>query len=199
MYLVIDTETTGLPNYKLPKNNLKQPRIVQIAAILFDDEGKTHGKLSTVIKPDGWVIPDEVAKLHGIDQARAIREGIPMAIAFSHFRNLVAQADKIIAHNIAFDKFLVEVEAVKLGFREPTWNGKKLFCTMKESVDITKIPPTEAMKAKRMFCFKAPNLTELHTHFFGEGFDGAHDALVDVEACIRCYLEIMKLRAPKAA
>ncbi len=71
--LIFDTETTGLPNYKAPVNNDSQPYIVQLAAILVDDEGDTVSEMSVIIKPNGWTIPEEVAKIHGIDDRRANR------------------------------------------------------------------------------------------------------------------------------
>lgn len=39
---------------------------------------------------------------------------------------------------------------------------------------------------------KWPTLQELHTFLFGVGFEGAHDALVDVRACAKCYWEIQR-------
>jgi hypothetical protein len=40
--------------------------------------------------------------------------------------------------------------------------------------------------------FKYPKLWELHKKLFGEYFSWAHDAMVDVEATQRCFLELEK-------
>ena len=40
--------------------------------------------------------------------------------------------------------------------------------------------------------YKWPKLQELHKELFGYPFEGDHDALVDVRACVRCYFELRK-------
>lgn len=44
----------------------------------------------------------------------------------------------------------------------------------------------------RGFSFKPPKLSELHRFLFDEWFDGAHNAIVDVEATMRCLVELIK-------
>ncbi len=58
-------------------------------------------------------------------------------------------------------------------------------CTMKSSTDHCKLQG-------RGFSFKPPKLAELHRFLFGEYFEGAHDAMIDVEATMRCFLELVK-------
>lgn len=53
MYLFFDTETTGLPNFKIPFNHESQPHICQLAAILTDQNGKIKSELNAIIKPEG--------------------------------------------------------------------------------------------------------------------------------------------------
>jgi DNA polymerase III epsilon subunit-like protein len=40
--------------------------------------------------------------------------------------------------------------------------------------------------------YKWPKLDELHRHLFGRGMGAAHNALVDVEACARCFFELQR-------
>jgi len=44
----------------------------------------------------------------------------------------------------------------------------------------------------RGFSFKPPKLSELHKHLFGEWFEGAHNAMVDVEATAKSFGELVK-------
>jgi len=44
----------------------------------------------------------------------------------------------------------------------------------------------------RGFAFKPPKLSELYKHLFGEWFEGAHNAMVDVEATTRAFGELVK-------
>ena len=87
MYLVFDTETTGLPkNYQAALDDFSNwPRMVQIAWAIFDKEGHNWLKKSFVIYPDGYIISDEVAKIHRVTQERAIKEGKPIKKVLAEF------------------------------------------------------------------------------------------------------------------
>ena len=59
MFLIFDTETTGLPrNYNAPISDLDNwPRMVQIAWQLHDDAGALLHHDSIIIKPEGIQFP----------------------------------------------------------------------------------------------------------------------------------------------
>ena len=77
MYLFFDTETTGIPaNHKAPASDLKNwPRLVQIAWLLSEEDGNEVSSAEYIVKPDGFVIPMEAAKIHGITTELAQRSG----------------------------------------------------------------------------------------------------------------------------
>lgn len=178
-----DTETTGLP--KAAGTPLDQcPFIVQIAAILVDDEHGEVASFNTIIKPDGWTIPDDVAEIHGITTEKAEAFGIPARVAMAAFSQIARRADEVVAHNIQFDLKLVAYECERAS--APHVLGEKpQFCTMAATTDICKLPGRYPGK------FKWPKLIEAHQHLFNEGFDGAHDALVDVRACHRVHKHLI--------
>ena len=68
MYLIFDTETTGLPrNFKAPISDVENwPRVVQIAWQLHDDEGRLIEHNDFLIQPDGYNIPYGSEQIHGI-------------------------------------------------------------------------------------------------------------------------------------
>ena len=72
-----DTETTGLPQFKLPSDDPSQPHLVDVAALLYDEDATLIDSFEAIIRPDGWVIPDEVAAIHGITTEMAMDLGIP--------------------------------------------------------------------------------------------------------------------------
>lgn len=186
MKLVFDTETTGLWNYKLPKNHPSQPRCVQLGAILVDNDDKVKGEINLIIKPDGWTVPKEASDIHGITNEMAEKYGVPAIVAFAAFSNLVKAADTLVAHNFDYDDKIVQREFDLLGKSAAlsAFTSKSAFCTMKASTDILKIPGPRGNKW--------PSLMEAHKFFFNEGFEGAHDAMADVRACKRVLFELLR-------
>ena len=182
-YLFYDTETVGLPkDYKAPVTNTENwPRMVQIAWIVTDGNGELLKKEMHIIKPDGFIIPPEVAKLHRVTHERAEKLGKPLKEVMEMFSEDVINSHTIVAHNINFDKKITGAEFVRLKMQDPLLS-KKLVCTMMSTVDFCKLPGK--------FGFKWPQLAELYLKLFEEVFEDAHDALVDVEAMIRCFWEL---------
>jgi len=186
MYLVFDTETTGLPkNYQAPLDDfLNWPRIVQIAWSIYDSEGQLWESANYIIRPDGFVISDEVAKIHRITQARALQEGRPLGEALSAFLKDVSSVSHLIAHNIDFDEKIVGAELAREKRNNPFAGIKKLD-TMKLAVDFCRIDNGRGG-------YKWPNLTELYFRLFNNSFPEAHDAVFDVKACAECFFELKR-------
>ena len=186
MYLVFDTETTGLPkNYQAPLDDfLNWPRIVQIAWSIYDSTGQPWESANYIIRPEGFVISDEVAKIHRITQARALKEGKPLREALGAFLKDVASVNFLVAHNIDFDEKIVGAELAREKMPNPFASAKKID-TMKQSVDFMKIDNGRGG-------YKWPNLTELYFRLFNNGFPEAHDAVFDVKACADCLFELKR-------
>ena len=77
MYLIFDTETTGIPHNKTaPITDLDNwPRVVQLAWQLHDAKGKLISRQNLIIQPDGFDIPFKAEQIHGISTRRAQEEG----------------------------------------------------------------------------------------------------------------------------
>jgi DNA polymerase-3 subunit epsilon len=182
--ILFDVETTGLPNYNLRARDPSQPHLVQFAGILLDGDLEVE-HFTAIVKPDGWVIPDDVAAIHGITQDRAMAEGIPEASVIELFHAWMRESGLLVAHNLTFDKFLMRIAArrydVITDADDPWWKEYPGFCTMKASTNICRIPATNGRG------YKFPRLAEAYRHAFGRELQGAHDALVDVRACAEVY------------
>ena len=186
--LVFDTETTGIPNRNLPMNDDSQPHIVQLAAILADDEGNTMASMNVIIKPAGWTIPDAAANVHGITNDIAEKYGISINLALVMFMEMFQKCDYLVAHNIEFDLNMLRRYAKDQ--ENFVFENKMItrFDTMKMMIDECKLPLTERQKYAKAYNsnigdYKQPTLSESYWHVFTEEIDGAHDAMVDVEAC----------------
>lgn len=187
MKMFFDTETTGFPRNGLPADHPSQPHVVQLAAMLTEDDGTERAVMSMIIKPEGWTIPDEAAAIHGIDTATAERVGVPIKHAISGFMGMFRAASLLVAHNLDFDRRIIGYELARVG---ATWGGVETFCTMQAATPVLNLPPTDRMKAAGFHKPKAPKLGEAFLHFFGRELDGAHDALVDVRACRDVYFAL---------
>jgi len=207
--LFFDTETSGLPLFDQPSEHPDQPHIVQVGALLVDlDTRRELATLDLTVRPDGWTIPEEVAKLHGITHEMAMDIGVPEATAVDALLALWQSAGGAqrlrIAHNEQFDARIVRIALKRLiDPRSPAlaspvsdaWKAGRAECTQRLATPILKLPPTAKMKAARRFHFKSANLGEAYQHFTGQALDGAHNAMVDVRACAAVYFAAKALEA----
>lgn len=185
MYLFFDTETTGLPKkWNAPVTDLENwPRLVQIAWLGFDESGKEILSKNVIIKPEGFTIPNESAKIHGITTEMANEKGESLNKILLEFLDVMNKSKFLIAHNISFDEKIIEAEFLRKKISNTLFQPEKV-CTKELSTDFCKIPGN--------YGYKWPSLSELHLKLFKNDFEDAHDALVDVQACARCFFELKK-------
>ena len=185
MYLFFDTETNGKAlNFNAPVHNLDNwPRVTQLGWQLYDKDEKLISEKSILIKPDGWVVPKEQFFIdNNMSTERCEEFGVSLAEAVADLLKDMEQSEYLVAHNMQFDINVIGAEFIRLGVA-PAKELTKI-CTMKEGTNFCKIPSFRG--------YKWPTLTELHTKIFGEGFEGAHDALDDVRACSRAFFALKK-------
>jgi len=193
MYLIFDTETTGIPHNKTaPITDLDNwPRLVQIAWQLHDTKGKLVSQHNYLVKPEGFDIPYKAEQIHGISTKRALEEGHDLATVLGTFIQDMAKTSLLVGHNIEFDINIIGAEFIRKQFApEQMLNIQKLD---------TGIAATE-------FCnlsggiggrLKMPRLIELHEKLFGKDFGDAHDAAYDVAATARCFFGLISKKIVK--
>ena len=105
MFIIFDTETTGLPkDDKAPLSDSNNwPRVVQIAWQLHDSKGHLINKGNVVIRPDGFTIPYNATKIHGISTDFALANGIALKEALDVFLADASKAKYLCGHNLQFD------------------------------------------------------------------------------------------------
>lgn len=184
-YVFFDTETTGLPrSWKAPVTDLVNwPRLVQIAWESYDGDGNKMSEESFIIKPEGFTIPADSSKVHGISTERAEKEGVPLEQVLKKFHALVGEAETLVAHNISFDEKIIGAEFLRARM-ENILDKKKKICTMENSTKLCAIPGPYGLKW--------PKLAELHQKLFGTDFEEAHNAAVDIRATARCFWEMRR-------
>jgi DNA polymerase III epsilon subunit-like protein len=186
-YLFFDTETTGVPdNWNAPITDFENwPRIVQLAWLIYDRNGSQILKNEFIIKPSNFEIPIESSNVHGISTEYALEHGTPIEDVLQKFEKHCEKSKYLIAHNINFDSKVTSSEYLRILSRNPISKLEKM-CTMESSTNYCKIPGN--------YGYKWPKLSELHVKLFGVDFEGAHDALADIEATAKCFWEMRKLK-----
>src|SRR5690554_1266726 len=117
MYLIFDTETTGLPrNWSAPITDTDNwPRCVQIAWQLHDAMENVVEHQDYLIKPDGFNIPFDSERVHGISTELALEQGIPLQEVLEKFNIALAKAKFVKGHNVGFDLNVMGCEFHRMG------------------------------------------------------------------------------------
>jgi len=197
MNIIFDTETTGL----IPKgmnwetNYMQFPYLVQLAWKRSDSDRVRD----FIIKPDGYEIPEESTKIHGITTEYALDHGVSLSYTFNEFFRDVFDCEKIIGHNIFFDTSIIKSNILRLLHNDhltsvlvinkvcKLLSKEKRIDTMMKTIKFCNIKQPET---KRL---KFPSLVELYKKLFNESFN-AHNAKDDVLATERCYNELIRLK-----
>ena len=87
MYLIFDTETTGLPKrWDAPLTDSDNwPRCIQIAWQLHDEMGNLVEHEDYLVKPEGFNIPYDAEQVHGISTELAQEKGIALREVLEKF------------------------------------------------------------------------------------------------------------------
>jgi DNA polymerase III subunit alpha len=188
MYLIFDTETTGLPkNWNAPITDSDNwPRCIQIAWQLHDEMGTLIEHQDYLVKPDGFNIPYDAERIHGISTELAQADGISLAEVLDKFNIALSKTKFIVGQNLGFDVNIMGAEFHRAGVDSPMSKMPVLDTCTEVTASLLKLPGGRGGK------FKLPTLTELHSYLFNVPFAEAHNATADVEATTRCFLELIR-------
>ncbi|XOV68404.1 MAG: DNA polymerase III subunit alpha [Fluviicola sp.] len=188
MYIIFDTETTGLPrDWNAPITDTDNwPRVIQIAWQLHDDMGTMIEHQDFLIRPEGFDIPFDAEQIHGISTELAKEQGEHLEEVLELFNEALAKAKFVVGQNIQFDINVTGCEFVRAEMDTPMLEMSILDTCTETTANLCQIPGGRGGK------FKLPTLTELHEYLFNVPFAEAHNATADVEATTRCFFELMR-------
>ena len=188
MFLIFDTETTGLPkNDNAPLTDFDNwPRMVQLAWQIHDEKGRFVENHNYLVQPDGFVIPIDAKVVHGISTEHAMKYGKPLNEVLDLFMISAAKAKYLVGHNINFDLNVLGCEFLRCGRENPLRRWQIIDTCTEKTAEFCQFPGGKGGK------FKLPRLGEFHHLLFGEDFDSAHNACADVEATARVFLELIR-------
>lgn len=199
--LVFDSETTGLSKTQIisPSTIHLWPHVVQFSYIVFDTESNKIVKIKdSIIKvPDGFIITEENAKIHGINTEISLAKGVDLLPVLEEFFTDFDSADHIVGHNVSFDINMIKAELQRLimnSFNEKLQEyltkintSTKFYCTMQETIELCAIE----LKDKYGRSYKKfPKLVELYQKMFGVTPKNLHNSLNDVIVCLRCFIKL---------
>ena len=188
MYLIFDTETTGLPKkWAAPISDTDNwPRCIQIAWQLHDEMGNLLEHQDYLIQPEGFNIPYDAERIHGISTELAQQRGVSLREMLDKFNTALSKAKFIVGQNLGFDVNIMGCEFYRMGIQSPMSSMPILDTCTEVTASLLKLPGGRGGK------FKLPTLTELHQYLFNQPFAEAHNATADVEATTRCFLELIR-------
>jgi len=151
MYLIFDTETTGLPKrFNAPVSDTDNwPRCVQIAWQLHDAMGKVIEHQDYLIRPEGFDIPYDSERIHGISTELAQQKGIPLADVAQKFTEVLSRAKFIVGQNVGFDANIMGCEFFRLGMDNPLPQLPVLDTCTETTAQLCQIPGGRGGKFKK--------------------------------------------------
>lgn len=210
--MIFDTETNGLiPKLEYGRSShvlSNMPHILQLSFILWDKKkGCVVEKYNEYIKVSPEiVISEKITEITGITREICDSRGVDIVDALCNFYRAILSCDVLVAHNIAFDKQLIDFETKRYTSelsekafimkhiksesfdltRFCEWNEIKMACTMMETIDLCSIRMVSKFGKPYN---KYPTLAELYNELFGRSVKNMHNSIIDVLVCLRCYLK----------
>ena len=194
--LFLDCETNGLPLNRLaPFTAIEMwPRLVQLSWQIVE-----HDSWAVLEEHDYFVKSDapwskDAERIHQIPESIVQKFGKPVADVLNLLAESIQKSDKIVSHNLSFDKnvLLAEYQRVWLAGAS-AMRPREIWCK----------PDLCTMVATKSFCaipfkdgagYKFPKLEELYQKLFGKVYDisGAdlHNSANDVSCLITCVKEL---------
>lgn len=179
-YVFIDTETTGIFDFKQPADAPGQPRLAQLGMLVLEDVHAEPIRLGMYIQPDGWVMDPGAEKVNGLSTEFLRQRGVPVLYALEQYAQLIDAGYVVIAYNASFDTKVMRGELRRAGW-DDRFERTPNICVMRPLTNILKLPGR--------YGYKWPNLAEACRHF-GITNEKAHDAMGDVEAAYQIFLRL---------
>jgi superfamily I DNA/RNA helicase/DNA polymerase III epsilon subunit-like protein len=179
-YLIVDTETNGIPlrlgfnsyyNYKnIDKYNVA--RIVQISWVVCGNNDVIIEDHDYIIQPNGFKIDN--SRIHGITEEIARTKGRMIRSILEIFTKSAATVDYIVCHNVNFDINVIKSEMFRLGRQDMinVLEKKLLICTLE----------TANNRIKKLGHYHSSKLENLYEYLTGNEMHGAHNSKFDVAA-----------------
>lgn len=182
-FLVIDTETSGLPkNWQAPYAETDNwPYIIQIAWIIYNQNHEEVKRENHFIYYKNIDIAESATAIHQITADFLIKNGEDKQTVLNLLiSDLSTYKPLVIGHFVAFDLQMLNVEFYRLG-QTHALNTLSYFCTMMASTPFVRNPKIAQLK-----------LNEFYIELFNEVPKQIHNALADAILTARIFFYLLK-------
>lgn len=190
-YLILDVEASGLFTYRDADGNQiradapGQPRVAQIGMIHVNHKFEVEAEHEFLIRPEGWEMSEEAAKVTGLTTEFLKANGGPINEALALYNVGIDAHRVIVGHNIDYDCKAMRAENRRAGL-DDRYMQTRTICTMLASTDLCKIPPHGNRGG-----YKWPKLSEACV-FFGIDQGADHTALADARNTLAIMLKLVE-------
>lgn len=196
-YLVIDTETSGLMDYKRPADAPGQPRVIEFAGVLLDDDARVQDTFHRFIRPpsseDGyeWMVTPEVTAIHGLTHEFLCDNGVPIKEVLEWYSTNILADRSIVAFGAQFDCKMMRAELRRAGM-DDLFERTRNICLMRSARPFAKTIGRELVKAggnNKGW----PKLSDLCAFLGIEPQEQAHSAINDALVTALCFAKMLGL------
>lgn len=183
MFLIVDTETTGLFDFSRPADAEGQPRLASIAMLFCDGELNLQHEWFSLIRPDGWTMPPQAQAINGLSNERLMAEGIDVSVPLAMYAGAIHHGRTVVAYNAQYDTKIMRGALRRSGLPD-LYDLTTTRCAMDACTNVCRLP------SARGNGYKWPKLAQAYAHLFGSAHEGAHGALEDARAALRIAREL---------
>ncbi|MEY3438806.1 MAG: putative polymerase alpha and epsilon subunit, partial [Bacteroidota bacterium] len=134
--------------------------MIQLAWQLHDDMGQLIENKDFLIRPEGFDIPYDAEKIHGISTELASQHGESLADVLQLFNQALDKAKFVVGQNVGFDLNVLGCEYIRKDIKTEMGEMPVLDTCTEVTASLCKLPGGRGGR------FKLPTLTELHSFLF---------------------------------
>lgn len=192
-YLVIDTESSDVFDFKLPADAEGQPRLAELVMIQTDLEFNQIALFCYYIKPDGWSMAPGASAINGLTNEFLTEHGRPVSEALETYVEFIDSGYAVVAHHAQFDCKIMRGELRRAKY-DDRFHITHNVCTMRAMTGICQTPQKNGRG------YKWPKLDEAYRYVSrAEPPEGGHKAERDAFCCLdiaRYLRNFQQLPAP---
>jgi len=177
-YAIVDTEGSGIFDYKKPADAPGQPRMAALGLILVNEVLEIEAEHGFLIRPDGWTFDDnsDAAKLNGLTHRLLMEEGVDVREALRLYGDAIDHRRIVAGFNVLHDVKQLRAELRHVGYPDRFMQTRTI-CAMQGCRRIVDARTADGKK-------KAPKLEEAVKYFGIEVPGGTHTALPDAHKAL---------------